>query len=98
MEHAMPAPTRYRFVNALLLGALVALFAMMAKGFALGLDQTDAGWGWLSVPIDTLAAPLLLAADLLALQSGQYEKLVVLPWAAWGLLIGTTVGFLDHKE
>jgi len=93
----MSAPTRHRFLDALLMGVLVSVFATMAKGFRLGLAQTDAGWGWLSVPVDTLAAPLLLTVDLLMLQSGRFDKLVVLPWAMRGLLIGTVIGFLDSE-
>jgi galactitol-specific phosphotransferase system IIC component len=94
----MPPPTPYRFVNALLLGVLVAVLAVMVKGFLIGLEQTDAGWGWLSVPIDTIAAPLLLVSDVLMLQSRQFDKLVVLPWAMWGLLIGTMLGFFNDRD
>ena len=86
----------YRFFNALLAGALVSLLAMMLKGFLIGIDQADGDWGWLAVPVDTVCAPALLIADALALRTGDYDKLIVLPWAMWGLLIGTAAGFYER--
>ncbi|RNF82656.1 hypothetical protein EER27_14260 [Lysobacter psychrotolerans] len=75
-----------------------ALLATLLKGFLIGLEQTDAGWGWLSVPIATISAVPLLVPDVLMLANGQYASLVVLPWTVWGLLIGTVIGYFDRGE
>jgi hypothetical protein len=93
----MSRPTPHRFVNALLMGLFFALMAIFAKGFLIGLDQRDAGWGWLAVPIDAISAPVLLIPDLLMLRKGQYEQLVVLPWALGGLAIGGLLGLVRHR-
>ena len=50
------------------------------------------------MPVDTIAAPVLLVADVLMLHAGQFDKLVVLPWAMWGLLVGTVLGFFNDKD
>lgn len=85
---------------AALLGALVgAVMACMAKGALIGWSQTNAGWGWLSVPVGAISGPLLLFADLLAVSGkGPPGTLLVLPWAAIGAAIGALAGLLSNRD
>ena len=85
---------------AAILGALLgAVIAAMAKGAQIGWDQTDAGWGWLSVPVGAFSGPLLLLADLLVIcGKGPAGALVALPWAGVGAIVGMVAGFLSNQD
>jgi len=89
-----PSSLAAAFVGALL-GIVVAA---MAKGALIGWDQTDAGWGWLSVPVGLISGPLLLFADMLALVGPPGATLIVLPWCAIGAAIGAIAGLLSNKD
>ena len=79
---------------AALAGAVTgALLACVGKGIAIGVEQTDSGFGWLSVPIDAVGGIGLLFVDLLTLTGPPgVSLLVVLPWAGVGALLGAFIG------
>ena len=81
-------------------GALVGmLLATSVKGALIGFDQTGSGWGWLSVPVGAVSGPFLLFPDLLVLTgTGDFSKLVVLPWAVAGTLIGGWAGYSSARS
>lgn len=82
-----------RLANVLAGGFWGAFIAILVKGLLLGLSQTDAGWGWLSVPVGILFAPTLLVPDLLILfGNGPLDRIAVLHWALTGLLLGAAAG------
>lgn len=85
---------------AAIFGAVLgAVIAAMAKGAQIGWDQTDAGWGWLSVPVGAFSGPLLLLADLLVVfGKGPPGTLMALPWAGVGAIVGMVAGILSNQD
>lgn len=80
-------------------GIAGALLASIARGIYLGVEQLDAGFGWLSIPISAVVTPAMIFVDLLMLATPLgFSQMVVLPWALLGFAIGVVVGYLYERS
>lgn len=79
-------------------GFVGALLASIGRGIYLGINQVDAGFGWLSIPIGAVVTPAMVFVDMLMLTAPSgAAKMVVLPWALAGFALGLIGGYFSRR-